>query len=310
MSNTQLPAHLLALFNSNPELATVGENVHNEAHPKIRYGGKKWKFIPASGDEILVKPFWLRDANGQVVGTEPVNALDVIIVDINEHKSHVVYENSYVEGEEAPPVWSSDDGTPVPVEHQNKVVSDYRRVAVISADTGITGVYELRISSGSITNFDRYITALKNAGAKIPGLVTRITFDDAKDYPKLVFAPVSYIDEAQANALKKVANTEVAQTKLAIGQGQKAQKALAAPATVAALPAPAVAIQGGVIIAEGQEAVKKTRTRKAVETQAAPAVVLPMASPSATATPAAAVITKPAGTNPELSALLQNIMKG
>ncbi len=304
MSNTQLPAHLLALFNSNPELTGVGANIHNETHPKIRYSGKKWRLIPASGDEIVVKPVWVKDANGQPVGDSPINALDVIIVDINEHKSHVVFEGAYVEGEEQAPVWSSDDGTPVPVEHQTKTVNDYRRVAVIAADTSITGVYELRVSAGSITSFDRYNTAIKNNGVPIGALVTRITFDDAKDYPKLVFAPASYLNEAQAAALGKVSTENKQAIKLVIGHGPKSVRALAAPVAQAALPAPTVqaAPTVPVVVAEP----KKTRTKKAETTPAQTVIAMP-ATPAPT-TQAAAVVTKPQPTTSDLDALLSNIM--
>jgi hypothetical protein len=300
MSNTQLPAHLLALFNANPELAQVGANVHNEAHAKIKFNGKKWRFMPASGDEITVKPIWVKDAAGQPVGDSPINAIDVIVIDINENKSHVVYENTYNPDEESAPVWSSDDGTPVPVEHQNKVVSDYRRVAVISADPNIVGVYELRVSAGSITNFDRYNTGLKNNGVPIAAVVTRITFDDTKDYPKLVFAAASYLDTKQASAVAEAVKNKAA-IKFVIGQGGAAHRpALAAPAAPpAALPAPS-----GVTI-ETPAVEKKTRTKKVLIDESDVGPKLASIKPP---TQASAVVTKPQAADSDLDALLSNIM--
>ena len=180
--STQLPAHLLALFNSNPELAAVGENIKSNAHATIRYNGSKWKLKSASGEEFPIS----------------TPHLDVVIVDVNPHKSHVVYEKGYDPKEEAlPPVWSSDDGTPVPAEHEGKVVTDYRRIAVLIADNLEGGIYELRLSPGSITNADKYISALRNHNTPVSAVVTRLTFDPGFDYPKVVFAPTAYLDENQ-----------------------------------------------------------------------------------------------------------------
>src|ERR1700721_4322360 len=102
MSN-QLPAHLLALFNANPDLVKVGDYVTNDANPKLKFSGKKWRLPPISGDEIAIKPMFLKNDKGEPIAQ--ISAVDVIIVDINEHKSHIVYDKAYVEGEETAPVW-------------------------------------------------------------------------------------------------------------------------------------------------------------------------------------------------------------
>lgn len=285
--STQLPAHLLALFNSNPEITEVGKNVQNDAHAKIRYNGSKWKLLPVSGEELPVT----------------TSHLDVIVVDINEHKSHTVYEKAYdPKGDPEAPVWSSDDGTPVPAEHENKVVSDYRRVAVLVADNVEGGVYELRISAGSITNFDRYNTTIRNHGIPLNALITRITFDTSFDYPKLVFAPSSYITEEQAEALKKAFTSGKNQVQAMIGK-RKETLAIAAPVAQPAIAAPIVlppqttSAVAQIFVAPIEEAPKRTRAKKEAE----PAVVIPP-------TVAAAVITQPVATSNDLDALLSNIM--
>lgn len=287
MSN-QLPAHLLALFNANPDIAEVGKNVQNESHAKIRYNGSKWKLIPASGDEIAIT----------------TSHLDVIVVDINEHKSHVVFEKAFdPKGEPEAPLWQSDDGTPVPAEHETKVVSDYRRVAVLIAENPEGGVYELRVSAGSITNFDRYNTTIRNFGAPIGSLVTRITFDAAVDYPKLVFTPTGYLSEAQAATLGKTFTDGKRLVQLALGKRKEQQLALPAPAAQATIAAPSLADQiNQASAAPVVEPVKATRKRKEASAPVeAPAVVLPMA---------AAVVTAPKATGSELDNLLANIMGG
>lgn len=286
--STQLPAHLLALFGAQPDLAKVGENVQNESHAKIRYNGKKWTLIPSSGDEIKITDKFL----------------DIIIVDINPHKSHTVYESAYDPKADAePPIWQSDDGTPVPVEHEGKVVSDYRRVAVLQADGVDGGVYELRVSAGSITNFDRYNTTIRNHGIPIGSLVTRITFDEAFDYPKLVFSPAAYLTEEQTAGLGKAFNNKHL---VQLALGKKAPTAmLAAPAAQAALPAPVITVP-----VEEPKAARKPRAAKAepiaVSEPSAPAIVMPMVAP--TITQAAAVVTKPQATSADLDSLLSNIM--
>jgi hypothetical protein len=301
MSNTQLPAHLLDLFNSNPDLAKVAENVRSEgAHAKVKFNGKRWRLVSATGEETAVPAFWLTDASGQLVNPPvAINGLDVIIVDVNEHKSHTVYDKEYNEDEQTAPVWSSDDGTPVPAEHEGKVVSDYRRIAVLWANNPEMGLFELRLASKSLTPFAKYSTALKSNGVPVPFVVTRITFDDAYDYPVLSFAPNRYINEAEKATLLKASTTHRDQVQALIGLGNKT--ALASPAVQAALPAPAA------VAAPAVPVEKKTRARKVEAPVAAPAVVMPMTAPVPT-TAAAAVVTKPQPASSDIDALLNNIM--
>jgi hypothetical protein len=295
MSN-QLPAHLLALFSSNPDILKVGETIVKDSHAKIKFSGKKWRLAPVSGDEIPVKPIFLKNDAGEPIAQ--VAAIDVIVVDINEHKSHIVYEKAFVEGEETSPVWSSDDGTPVPMEHQGKLVTDYRRVAVLVADHLDQGVFELRIAPKSLTPFERYNTTIKNFGTPIGAFVTRITFDDAYDYPVLSFAPVAYINDAQSARLAKSLKEEKTQVQAVIGKRNKPQLALPAPVAPVTLPAPALPVEVPI----------EKQTRKPRTVKAEPAAVFPM--PAIAPTPAAQVVTQPTPASSQLDALLANIMKG
>ena len=298
--STQLPAHLLALFNANPDLVKVAENIKsNAARAKIKFSGKKWRLVSATGEETVVNPFWLTDASGAPVNPPvAINGIDVIIVDVNEHKSHVVYESAYNPENEGAPLWSSDDGTPVPKEFETKTVSDFRRIAVLWANNPELGLFELRLASKSLTPFAKYASAINAAGVPIGAIVTRITFDDAYDYPVLNFAPAKYLDEVLAAALAKAATTHKDQVKALIGQGSKppAPAAIAASVPQVALPAPA-AVEVPVVE-------KKTRTKKA---EPAPAAVFPM-SPPAQPSAAAAVVTKPQAAGADIDALLNNIM--
>jgi hypothetical protein len=283
--STQLPAHLLALFNAHPDAAAIGSTISSDAFAKIRYNGSKWKAIPASGEEIAI----------------PTPYLDVIVVGINEYKSHTVYAKAYdPKGEPEAPIWSSDDGRPVPAEHEDKVVSDYRRWAVLLADKVDGGVYELRVSAGSMTNADRYITALRNFGAPVASMVTRITFDPAFDYPKLVFTPTQYLDEAHAAAVGK-ALASPSTINVAIGKAKATSPALSAPTEVKKIAAPAVEVEGD----DSPAAPKATRKRKTAE---APAQVFTM--PPATSQPfaAAATVVNPQPTSSNLDSLLSSIM--
>lgn len=304
--STQLPAHLLALFQNNPDLVKVGENIKSEgANAKVRFGGKKWKLISATGEETVVPPFFLTDAAGVPISPpQVINGIDVIVVDVNENKTHIVYEKAFVEGEEIAPLWSSDDGTPVPVEHENKVVSDYRRIAVLWANNVEQGLFELRIASKSLTPFAKYRTAIGNAGLPIGAIVTRITFNEAFDYPVLEFTPTAYLSEAQGAALGEAATTHKDQVKFLIGLGKKKDAAIAAPAVQAALPAPAV---------EAPKATRKKKEPEAIAVQVVlptPVVTQVGLGPITVSPPtaAAAVVTKPQAASAELDSLLANIM--
>ncbi len=306
MSNTQLPAHLLAIFNANPELAKVGENIRSEgAHAKVKFGGKKWVLVNAAGEETVVPAFWLTDENGAPVNPpQAINGIDVIIVDVNKNKTHVVYEKAYNPDEQTAPVWSSDDGTPVPVEHEGKVVSDFRRIAVLWANNPELGLFELRLASKSLTPFAKYRTAIGNAGVPLGSIVTRITFNDKYDYPVLSFAPAAYLNEAQGAALLKASTTHKDQVKALIGlDGNKAQ-AIAAPVVQAALPAPIP--PATVVDEEAVAGQKKPRTKKAESI--APSVVVPIIPTTVAPTAASAVVTKPKAAGADIDALLNNIM--
>jgi hypothetical protein len=290
MSNTKLPDHLLALFNAHPEAASIGSSIEANNFATVRYNGKKFRLIKATGEEVTV----------------PDQHLDVIVVGINEHKSHVVYEKAYdVKAEPEAPIWSSDDGTPVPAEYATKTVSDYRRWAVLIANNPEGGVFELRVSAGSITNGDRYVTALKNFGAPIAGMITRITFDAAFDYPKLVFTPAAYIDEKQSAAVASILGSGSHQIAIAIGKKKEAI-ALAAPVAQAALPSPVTSQYLEEQKASSES--KRGRTRKAAEVAPIPTPAPAQVFTMPTTTPAANVVTAPQPASADLDKLLANIM--
>ena len=272
--STQLPAHLLALFQQNPEAAAVGSTIIKNDFAKIRYTGSKWKLLKSTGEEVAV----------------PTPHLDVIIVGVNEHKSHTVYAQAFdPKVEPAPPLWSSDDGTPVPAEHENKVVTDYRRLAVLVADNPEGGIFELRVSPASITNADRYISALNKHNTPVVGLVTRITFDRAVDYPKLVFTPAAYIDADQATIVGEALTEGAAIIAAALGKSTPASQ-LAAPGPVLAIEAPKA---------------EAPRKRKAPSAAAEPEIfTLPVAGKAA----AASTVTTPPATDSDIDALLSSII--
>lgn len=286
--STQLPAHLLALFQSNPEAANIGSSIETNNFNTIRYTGSKFKLVKATGEEIAV----------------PTPHLDIIVVGINEHKSHVVYAKAYdPKGEPEAPVWSSDDGTPVPVEHENKVISDYRRWAVLIVGHEDGGVFELRVSAASISNGDKYVTALRNNGVPVSAVVTRLTFDSAYDYPRLVFAPASYLDTNQGEVLGEILKSGKTQIAVAIGTNKRAAQ-LEAPKAQVAIEAPKPQDLAGVQL----QAEPAKRGRKKAEPVTAPAAnvfTLPQSQPSA----AASTVIAPKPTDAGLDQLLANIMK-
>lgn len=282
---TQLPAHLLALFSSNPEITEIGKNLGGESFNKIRYAGSKFKLIKSTGEEFNV----------------PDAFLDVIVVGINENKSHVVYDKAFdPKGEPSSPVWSSDDGTPVPVEHEGKVVSDYQRWAVLAVNHIDMGIFELRISSDSLTNSRKYATAIRSHTGSVSAVVTHITFDPAKTHPALVFTPSAYIEAgAQTDAVKSAITEGKNEIAIAVGLSKTKTPALSGPAPVAAITS---------TVEEGMNKPARTRAKKEPEPVStgtpAPAQVFPMPAQSA----AAATVVQPKATSPDLNNLIASVL--
>lgn len=216
---TALPAHL-AHLRGNAAITTFGQDAvggiqSGKAHPRISIKQNRFRLVNEQGQEYVV----------------PALHLDVIVVGVNKNVSKLYYAQAFNPADPEPPAptcfsdngiapssraqtpqcgtcaacphgaWGSkvtDAGTKV------KACSDSKKFAVLLADNPAGLVYELRIPAASMGNIKELVDMLNSRGEPLPAMVLRITFDEHSQYPKLIFTPQSYINEAQNAAVMEV----------------------------------------------------------------------------------------------------------
>lgn len=220
----QLPAHL-------SKFADIGFSLNESIVGGMSSGGH-----PSIG--IKQAKFRLREgANEEVVQSF---TLDVIIVNANKHLSKVFYLGAYTGEEGKAPDCFSDNGIAPSAQAQNpqsascamcphnawgskispsgakiKACSDYKKLAVVLADDPERNVYELRIPGASLKELNVIMTKLIQNRVPIPAIVFQLSFDAQVDYPKIVFKPLSYVDERQAQIVEGWINS--AEAKQVVG---------------------------------------------------------------------------------------------
>lgn len=252
---TQLPAHLahlasnVALMGTN---AAAAAGVSSGGWPRISLKSSRFRLQHPQGEEVVVNAL----------------DLDVIIVDANPNGlSKTFYTGAYDPSvdEKAPDCYSDNGVGPSaraakpqasncatcphniwgskinPSGNQGKMCGDSKKVAVLIADNPDGPVFELRIPAASLKNWANYIESLNNRGIPAAAIVTRLNFDAAADFPKLLFAASGWANEAQAAAVMDVIGTE--EVDLCTGKNDKpvaANTALAAPAPALVAIAPSL----------------------------------------------------------------------
>lgn len=256
MSNVptiQLPSHLAALA-GNQQLMAINQSASHGISaggwPRISIKGSRFRLQNPQGEEVVV----------------PELHLDVIIVDANPHGlSKIYYSGTYDPNtdEKAPDCYSDNGVGPsiraakpqcgtcaacphnvwgskiTPSGAQTKACSDLKKVAVLIANNPDGPVFELRVPPASLKNFATYINSLNGRGIPAAGIVTRLTFDTAADFPRLVFTASGWATEEQAKAVLEVIGTD--EVDVCTGKNDKpvdASKALPAPVQAGAVPPP------------------------------------------------------------------------
>lgn len=160
---------------------------------------------------------------------DPVGSLRAVIIKASPHVSKNYYEGNYVEGSnDAPTCWSVDGIRPDPsadkqaetcaacpknvfgsriTEEGNKAkaCSDARRIAVIPegdfANTEYGGPMLLRVPASSLSNLAQYGKKMTSRGFPYNTVITRISFDHEKAYPKLEFNAVRPLTDDEGEEL-------------------------------------------------------------------------------------------------------------
>lgn len=248
-NTAQLPAHLAHLAQHNVAMSAMGGITTGTAINQIGIKAGRWRLQNTQGDEQVV----------------PHIHLDVIIADANPNLSKVFYLGAYNPADteaKAPDCYSDNGVAPstraakpqcsscaacphnvwgskvTPSGGQTKACSDSKKLAVILADNPTGPVYLLKVPAASLKNLYTIVEQLANRGIPLPAMIMRLTFDPAADYPKIVFSPLSWSNEAQAQALNKILGAD--EIKVVIGTNDLPRtEALAAVTTSVVVPQPA-----------------------------------------------------------------------
>jgi hypothetical protein len=181
----------------------------------LKYRGKVWRIAYQGNEQMLMVP-------SQVPGQppQPMQSIELVIVDGSPAISKIYYPNRYVEGsKEKPLCWSSDGVRPdsaVPPNQrqasacavcpmnawgskitengkQAKACQDSRRVAVVPVsdvrNAAFGGPVLLRIPPASLIELARFDAQMASLGFPTHGVAVHVSFDPTAAYPKLRFTP-------------------------------------------------------------------------------------------------------------------------
>ena len=196
---------------------------------RVSIKGGKFRLI-VGGEEIARLP----------AGTP----LDVIIVNVAKDVSRTYYAGAYdPKADAAPPTcWSADSKVPHPsvAEPQHSNCNDCpmnikgsgqgdtracrfkQRIAVVLAEDISAGVHMLELPATSLFGkgdvshmpFQQYVKYVGSQSHSVDRLITRITFDEASEAPKLFFAPIGWPSRESMVQVKEMAQSPEA--KLAV----------------------------------------------------------------------------------------------
>ena len=194
--------------------------------------------------------------NGNEVASSPVNGeMDIVFVKMAHTPCRTLYDSTYVPGKKAKIIcWASDARTPDP-EVRNKQAAACNqcphsikgaaqqckltwRTAVVTPNKP-TELIQLILSPKSCFGdevnggrpFQTYIRYLAASGINNNAAVTKMYFDPAATYQKLLFSPSAPVPMELIPVLNELANSEEAQNyvKLSIYQEKEEEDMLAEP---------------------------------------------------------------------------------
>ena len=241
-----VPAHIRDAGQSDLTKSLMGSR---NSGKRISIRGKSFRCI-VGGEEVSKLPMG--------------KPLDVICVNLAKSVNRVYYEGAYDPKETISPVcWSSNSKEPdESVESpqsvncmscpQNIAGSGQgmsracrfkRRVAVVLSEDISSGVYMLELPATSLfakgdagnMGFDQYFKHISSLNHSIDRVVTRISFDEEAESPKLTFAPIGFpsldmLGEAMVLGASPEALQAISLTVYKTSQGSQ-PKALSEPTT-------------------------------------------------------------------------------
>jgi hypothetical protein len=216
--NGGLPAHLKkSTANSNADLLAHASG----GFPVISIKGKQFAVVKDGNRKVLTK-----EVDGEDI---PARSIDVVIVRANKQKSKVFYANGYDPSAESkkPDCFSNDGIRPdASAEHpqskvcgtcpqnvwgakgKGKACQDSVRLAVAPASQ-VNDPMLLRVPPASIRALGEFGSTCAKRNVPYNAVVTRISFDNDAESPKLVFKPVGFLPETTYAQAQEVADSDL-----------------------------------------------------------------------------------------------------
>lgn len=213
--------------------------------PVMSIRGAKWRIVEGGEEQPIYMP-----------GTKDLApSVKVVIMRANSALSKTFYAGQYVEGTDAKPDCSSNDGVaPSPDSPkpqcttcaacpQNvwgskvspsgakiKACADVRRVAILPAeDLGYSPIL-LRIPGASLGDLAAYGKALKQRGIPYAAVVTKLSFDPDASYPKILFQFERVLTQEEMTTVAERISDPVVDDVLGTSAPRAAAPAITAPA--------------------------------------------------------------------------------
>lgn len=229
----KVPAHVADFFGEESNIA------ERQTVPSLSYEGKVWT-ISVNGEKTRLMK---RDENGDEL---PVPVMRVVVLDYAKRRGRTYYTGAYDPAKPGTPLCSSEDGIaphasvqqpqaakcdgcPMSVKgskitEQGKAIaacSQHRMVVVVPANNlGFTPLrMKLAITSDWDKNeeyaaqgwfaFNNYTDMLRSKGVQhTAALVTKMRFDPAVAYPKVMFSPDRWLEGEEISTIKPVVKSD------------------------------------------------------------------------------------------------------
>lgn len=190
----------------------------------ISYRGGKWRIKHRGEEHLLMRP-----------DGDPMTSIELVLVKASSHLSKIFYKDGYKDGAaEAPDCFSNNGITPdagcknkqaascavcpmdvwgsriTPSGGRGKFCSDSRRVAVVPLNSlhneKFGGPMLLRVPAASLTALSDYGNYMDSLGFPYEAIGTRISFDPAATYPKMVFKEIRALKADEAELIAGLQN--------------------------------------------------------------------------------------------------------
>lgn len=198
----------------------------SQGFPSLSIKGKEFTVVRGDDRTLITR----KNDDGE---DEAVRSILVSVIKANPGISKVWYEGKYSEGQDSKPACFSNDGIAPAADSvkpqcatcascprnqwgsritedgkKGKECADSRRVAVASLDA-LADPMLLRVPATSLKALAEYNKLLKVRGVPYQAVVTRIGFEKGAAHPSLVFKPVGFLNDAQADEVFGMVDSDV-----------------------------------------------------------------------------------------------------